>query len=134
MKITRRKFIASTSLLTLAVTANALPMETQKAKRVLVHHVFFWLKNPGSVEDQKKLVEGVKSLEKIETIRMIHVGIPASTEKRDVVDNSYGVSELMFFDDEAGQKTYQDHPIHQKFIKEYSHLWEKVIVYDAING
>jgi hypothetical protein len=129
----RRKFITSASLLTLGATANALPME-QKGKRILVHHVFFWLKNPGSAEDRDKLIAGVKSLEKIETIKMIHVGIPASTEKRDVVDNSYAVSELMFFDNEKDQKTYQDHPIHQKFIQEHSHLWEKVIVYDTINA
>jgi hypothetical protein len=50
-----------------------------------------------------------------------------------VVDNSYQASELMFFDDTAGQKTYQDHPIHQKFIKDCGHLWEKVIVYDSMD-
>lgn len=110
----------------------AFPMK--KDKNVLVHHVFFWLKNPDSKEDLAKLIAGVKSLSKIETIRMIHVGVPASTEKRDVVDNSYSVSELMFFDDEAGQKIYQDHAIHQKFIAECSPLWEKVVVYDVING
>ncbi|MBL7877685.1 MAG: Dabb family protein [Cyclobacteriaceae bacterium] len=130
-KSTRRKFLASVSLLTLAPALQALPMK--KDKNVLVHHVFFWLKNPDSKEDLAKLIAGVKSLSKIETIRMIHVGVPASTEKRDVVDNSYAVSELMFFDDEVGQKTYQDHPIHQKFIVDCSPLWEKVVVYDVIN-
>lgn len=130
-KSTRRKFLASVSLLTLAPALQALPMK--KDKKVLVHHVFFWLKNPDSKEDLAKLITGVKSLSKIETIRMIHVGVPASTEKRDVVDNSYAVSELMFFDDEVGQKTYQDHPIHQKFIADCSPLWEKVVVYDVIN-
>ena len=102
-------------------------------KNVLVHHVFFWLKNPGSKEDLAKLVAGVKSLAKIETIQYIHVGVPAGTEKRDVVDTSYSVSELMFFKDLAGQKTSQDHPLHVKFIEECSHLWERVVVYDTIN-
>ncbi len=132
-KQSRRTFIAQGTALAVAATfpftkTNAM----SKSNPPLVHHVFFWLKNPGSKEDQQKLVEGVKSLAKIETIRAIHVGIPASTEKRDVVDNSYGVSELMFFDDIAGQNVYQDHPIHKKFIAEYSHLWEKVIVYDSM--
>jgi len=130
-KNSRRKFIATASLLTLAPAFEALPMK--KEKQVLVHHVFFWLKNADSKEDLFKLVAGVKSLSKIETIRTIHVGVPASTEKRDVVDTSYSVSELMFFDDEAGQKIYQDHPIHQKFIADCSHLWDKVLVYDVIN-
>lgn len=132
-KQTRRTFLAGLSLLTLGLTAFTTPNKKKKmSKAPLVHHVFFWLKNPGSKDDLAKLIAGVKSLEKIETIRSIHVGVPASTEKRDVVDNSYSVSELMFFDDTAGQKTYQDHPIHQKFIADCSHLWERVVVYDTI--
>ena len=130
--ITRRRFLASTSLITLAGSASAIDM--QKEKKVLVHHVFFWLKNPQSTEDRDKLLKGVKSLSRIETIRTLHVGVPASTEKRDVVDNSYHVSELMFFDSVEDQKIYQDHPIHQKFIQEHSMLWEKVVVYDTIQA
>ena len=132
---TRRKFIATASILAVASTAFPNPFTKNKMKNPpLVHHVFFWLKNPASKEDLAKLLTGVKSLEKIETIRSIHVGVPASTEKRDVVDNSYSVSELMFFDDTAGQKIYQDHPIHQKFIAACSHLWERVVVYDTIEA
>lgn len=101
---------------------------------MVVHHVFFWLKNPSSTADRDKLIEGLKTLKKIETIRQLHIGVPASTEKRDVVDNSYSVSELMFFDDVAGQNTYQEHPIHKKFVENCSSLWEKVIVYDAISA
>jgi len=40
----------------------------------------------------------------------------------------------MFFDDARGEKIYQDHPIHQKFIEEHSHLWSKVVVYDSLEG
>jgi hypothetical protein len=132
----RRKFIATAVTLTAtAAAAAALPftdnMDT-KEKKQLAHHVFFWLKNPDSKEDLNKLIEGLKSLRKIETVRKLHIGVPASTEKRDVVDNSYQVSELMFFDDVAGQNVYQVHPLHKKFIDDYSHLWDKVVVYDSI--
>ncbi|MXV51873.1 Dabb family protein [Pedobacter sp. HMF7647] len=99
----------------------------------VIHHVLFWLKNPKSQADVDRLIAGLKTLEKIETIKKMHIGIPASTEKRDVVDNSYSVSELMFFDDLAGQKYYQDHPVHKEFINSCSHLWEKVVVYDMID-
>jgi hypothetical protein len=129
--IMRRKFLATAATLTAGTAASALPLQSTGEKKQLVHHVFFWLKNPDSVEDRDKLVEGVKTLSKIETIRRLHVGVLASTEKRDVVDTSWQVSELMFFDNEAGQKVYQDHPIHQEFIKNYGHLWAKVLVYDA---
>jgi hypothetical protein len=125
----RRNFLTSASLLTLGAAAKAVPMQTEKS--LIVHHVFFWLKNPKSTEDRDKLIEGVKTLEKIETIRTLHVGIPAKTEARKVVDASYGVTELIFFDDLAGQATYQDHPIHKQFIETYGHLWDKVVVYDS---
>jgi len=135
-KQTRRKFIVSTAALTAgAIAATAFPSTTMetKDKKQLAHHVFFWLKNPDSKEDLNKLIEGLKTLRKIETIRKFNIGVPASTEKRDVVDNSYAVSELMFFDDVAGQDVYQVHPIHKKFIEDCSHLWSKVIVYDSID-
>ena len=100
----------------------------------LVHHVFFWLKNPNSAEDLAALLAGIRTLGQIETVRAIHVGVPASTEKRDVVDNSYSASEILFFDDVAGQNAYQVHPLHQKFIETCSHLWARVVVYDAISA
>lgn len=134
-KQTRRKFIASSALITagVAVSANSLLTMETKDKKQLAHHVFFWLKNPGSKEDLAKLLEGLHTLKKIETIRLLHIGVPASTELRPVVDASYSASELMIFDDLEGQKIYQDHPIHQKFIADCSHLWEKVIVYDSMD-
>jgi hypothetical protein len=127
----RRKFISIATVLATGVTSCASVEPVKNEKMQLVHHVFFWLKNPASIPDRDKLIEGVRTLKEINTIRQLHIGIPASTEKRDVVDNSWHVSEIMFFDDEAGQQVYQDHPIHQAFIKNYSHLWDKVLVYDA---
>src|SRR5450432_3860057 len=125
----RRTFLTSASLLTLGAAATAVPM--QKEKSLVIHHVFFWLKNPKSTQDRDKLVEGVKTLEKIETVRSIHVGIPASTTPRKVVDASYAVTELIFFDDLSGQSTYQDHPVHKEFVETYGHLWDRVVVYDS---
>ncbi|MCF0072889.1 Dabb family protein [Dyadobacter sp. CY261] len=135
MNNTRRTFLAS-SVTIAAGTAAAIaaPMNVGKAKYPLVHHVFFWLKNPGSIADRDRIIEGLRTLRKIEAIKELRIGVVASTEKRDVVDNSWGVSELMFFEDLAGQASYQTHPIHQQFIKDCSHLWEKVIVYDAIDA
>ncbi|MDN3550072.1 Dabb family protein [Mucilaginibacter aquaedulcis] len=136
MKSSRRKFITTTATMAAStIAASAMPLNVQeKEEWPVIHHVFFWLKNPGSTEDRDKLVAGVKTLAKIETVKKLRVGVVASTEKRDVVDNSWAVSELMFFSDLAGQATYQTHPIHLEFIKNCSHLWEKVIVYDAVDA
>jgi hypothetical protein len=130
-KTNRRTFIGTAAILAAGTAASAAtPLTNMKKKYPVVHHVFFWLKNPASIEDRDKLVAGVKTLKKIPTIKELHVGVVAATEKRDVVDQSWGVSELMFFDDLAGQAAYQTHPIHLEFIKNCSHLWEKVVVYD----
>lgn len=131
----RRDFLTTTAIAGAALVAGdalAKPEKENPAMPKLLHHVFFWLKNADSKEDREKLIAGVKSLAAIETVRSIHVGVPASTEKRDVVDNSYHVSELLGFDDVAGQDAYQIHPLHQKFVEEHQHLWSKVVVYDAV--
>ena len=130
----RRKFIGAAAALAVGTVATSTASAMPQQRPPLVHHVFFWLKNPGSTADRDKLVEGVKTLAKIETVKELHVGILANTEKRDVVDTSWAVSELMFFNDVQGQATYQQHPVHLEFIKNYGHLWEKVIVYDAMQA
>jgi len=99
----------------------------------MIHHVFFWLKNPGSKADRDQLIAGLKTLGAIEVIQQLHIGVPASTEKRDVVDNSYDVSELMIFKSVEDQKRYQDHPLHLAFVRDCAHLWRKVVVYDSIS-
>ena len=134
-KTNRRKFIATAAAAAAGVAvAQAFPKAVLKNKFPIVHHALFWLKNPNSKEDLKKLIAGVKSLGKIEAIKELHVGVVAATEARDVVEQSWAVSEVMLFTDLEGQATYQNHPIHQEFIKTHSHLWDKVIVYDAVDA
>jgi hypothetical protein len=133
----RRKFLAgaaafgAAAAVPVSASAGASQQDKQELPK-LVHKVFFWLKNPDSEKDRNQLIAGLKTLKNIDTVRAIHIGVPASTEKRDVVDNSYQVSELLMFDDVEGQNAYQVHPIHQQFVKDYSHLWHKVVVYDSI--
>jgi hypothetical protein len=129
MSTSRRTFLAAAATVAATNAGATAPVNTHPR---LVHHVFFWLKNPESKEDLAHLLTGLRTLANIETVRATHFGVPASTEKRDVVDNSYSASEILFFDDLAGQKTYQDHPVHKQFVADCSHLWERVVVYDAI--
>lgn len=111
--------------------ATAAAPAKQAALPAVVHHVFFWLKNPKSKDDLAKLLAGLRTLGAIETVKAIHIGVPAETEQRGVVDASYSASEILFFDDVAGQNAYQVHPIHQKFVADCQHLWERVVVYDV---
>jgi hypothetical protein len=124
----RREFIATAS--GLAVAPGIIGHTNQQNSTQLIHHVFFWLKKPGSEPDRKQLIEGLKTLADIKEVKKLLIGTPAATELRGVVDNSYDVSELMFFDNIEGQNAYQVHPVHKAFVEKYSHLWEKVVVYD----
>ncbi len=99
---------------------------------MFIHHVYFWLNSPGSEEDRLKLIEGLKKLSNVRTIKKFYIGLPADTN-RDVIDRSYSVSWLLFFDDKAAQDSYQTDPIHLKFVEECSSLWKKVIVYDSVD-
>jgi hypothetical protein len=98
----------------------------------IIHHVFFWLNNPDSESDKQQLMEGLNTLGSIDEVNVLVVGTPASTIEREVVDNSFDVSELMIFESVEAQDAYQVHPIHTEFVENYSHLWERVVVYDLV--
>lgn len=128
--INRRNFVKNISMASVAA-ASVSTAEAKVAKDLFVHHVYFWLKNPSSEADKTKLLEGLNKLAKVPTIRMVHIGTPASTN-RSVIERGYAVSWLCFFDNLEEEEIYQKHPIHLKFVEDYSHLWEKVIVYDSV--
>lgn len=130
----RRDFLATGAIAGAALAAGDVQAKPAAAPGMprLLHHVFFWLNRPESAVDRDQLIAGIKSLAAIETVRLVRVGVPASTEKREVVDNSYHVAELLGFDDVAGQNAYQVHPLHKQFVEAHEHLWRKVVVYDAM--
>ena len=130
-KSTRRKFLSTAAALTAGTAATAMTLAPTSKKYGIAHQVYFWLKRAGSEEDRQQLIKGIKTLKNIETVREIHIGIVANTEKRSVIDSSWAVSELLYFDNVEGQAVYQTHAIHQEFAKNYSHLWDKVVVYDS---
>ena len=130
-KSTRRKFLSTAAALTAGTAATAMTLSPASKKYGIAHQVYFWLKRAGSEEDRQQLIKGIKTLKNIETVREIQIGIVANTEKRSVIDSSWAVSELLYFDNVEGQAVYQTHAIHQEFAKNYSHLWEKVVVYDS---
>jgi hypothetical protein len=99
----------------------------------LIHHVFFWLKEPGNQQARKQFEAALNKLLRVKTIRLSHVGVPASTEQRDVVDHTYTYSLMVVFDSREDQESYQIDPIHQAFVTENSHLWNKVVVYDSVD-
>jgi hypothetical protein len=125
-----RRFLGFTALT--AVIAKWIPnMEAKKVEKLFAHQVYFWLNNPTSEADKKMLIKGLKTLLKIKKIKAHHIGIPAGTH-REVVDSSYSVSWLIFFNSAKDQDVYQSDALHEKFVNEYKHLWSKVVVYDSV--
>jgi hypothetical protein len=99
-------------------------------ERFFAHNVYFWLKRPGNPEDRERLIEGLRKLSAVNTIRTFHIGSPAATD-RDVIERTYAVAWCTTFRDKADQDSYQTDPIHLAFVRDCSALWEKVLVYDS---
>ena len=97
---------------------------------MFVHHVFFWLKKDLSQEDIQLFVNGVKSLQPIEHIAASEIGKPASTD-RPVIERSYSYSLLLQFSNKESHDAYQVDPVHQAFVDNCAHLWEKVLIFDS---
>ena len=100
-------------------------------KENFIHHVYFWMYHPDNREEQNALLTGLQKLSTVPVIQAFHIGIAATTN-RDVIETSYSFSWLAVFNSLEDQDMYQTHPIHLEFIKDCSHLWNKVIVYDSI--
>jgi hypothetical protein len=101
-------------------------------KNTFIHHVYFWLKNAESNTDFAELIDGLKKLSAVKTIQSFHIGKPAGTN-REVIDTTYSISWMLLFNNKEDQDSYQVDPIHLKFVDECSHLWKKVVVYDAVS-
>ena len=131
----RRKFLQDSSMAAAAgmFTFSADNNTEKSAKNMFVHHVYFWLKNPGSKEDLKALIKGLEDLSKIDYIQMFHIGVPADTN-RDVIERTYAVSWLNVFKNKEDEERYQSDPVHLHFIDTCKHLWEKVVVYDSVDA
>ena len=79
------------------------------------------------------MIGGLEKLTKVKTIKMFHIGKPASTN-RDVIDTSYSISWMLVFENKEDQDSYQVDPIHLKFVEECKDLWQKVVVYDSVDA
>ena len=100
---------------------------------IFIHHVYFWLNEPGNEGHKKLLIEGLKKLSRVKTIQRYSIGVPANTS-RDVIDSSYSISWILIFNNAEDQDSYQTDPIHLQFVDECKHLWKRVQVYDTIDA
>lgn len=95
---------------------------------MIVHQVFFWLHHPE--KDTEAVMDGCRKIGSLSSARDYSVGVPAKTEKRDVIDDSYHIALIVYFDDVPAHDVYQEDPDHLQFIADHKAKWAKVQVYD----
>ena len=97
-----------------------------------VHVVYFWLNAPDNNADRASFEKALNTLlENSNYTKTNYVGTPPKAI-REVVDDSFTYCLIVTFESEEAQEAYQVEPAHLKFIEDAGHLWDKVVVYDAL--
>ena len=122
------------AMLALFSQANAQDNPTADFDRAFVHVVYFWLNNPDDAADRMAFENSLNTLlETSEYTKTNYVGTPPKAI-REVVDDSFSYCLIVTFESAEAQEAYQVEPAHLKFIEDAGHLWNKVVVYDAIGA
>ena len=132
----RRTFIGSSVMAMVASSSLAQGKEKVNSSETLksgliLHSVYFWLRKGLSEAEKKDFLNYFEVLRKIPQVKSLHYGVPAKTEKRDVVDHSYSYNLLLTFESLADIGIYGNHPEHIKGAKAYEKYWERVEVKDT---
>jgi Stress responsive A/B Barrel Domain len=98
-------------------------------ENMLIHTVYFWLKDGITPTEVATFETGVRSLLTIDSVVGGYVGKPADTVPRPIIDRSYSYGLVAIFDDLAGHDAYQVDPIHDAF-RSHASLWKRVQIYD----
>lgn len=97
---------------------------------MLVHSVYFWLREDLDDSAVEAFSQDVATLLDISTVRHGWIGRPAST-RRPVIDHSYSFALTVVFDDLAGHDAYQIDPLHLTFLERQRTAWSRVVIYDS---
>ncbi len=99
---------------------------------MLVHSVFFWLRDDIDEVKRQAFRNGLKSLRAIPVVRDMYLGVPADSPSRPVLVTDYDFGLTVIMEDMSGHDIYQEHPLHLEFLREFSGYWSRVQIYDAI--
>lgn len=98
---------------------------------MLVHNVFFWLRQDLDGAAITEFRTGLESLKTIKHAEAIYVGSPARVAERPVLDTSYDFCLTVILKDVAAHDAYQADETHQAFLAEHKEKFQQVKVYDA---
>lgn len=99
------------------------------------HTVFFWLDESLTDEQKASFEGGLRALFDIDVVVTGHFGTPAPTPAREgVTQNDFDYTLFLNFDSIEDHNTYQAHPEHEVFVKNFSPWFKTVRVYDTDLG
>ncbi len=97
-----------------------------------VHSVYIWLKNPDSSEDRAAFEASMeKFMARSLYAKTKFLGTPP-VATREIVDDTYTYNLIVTFGSAEDQDRYQTEKAHLDFIEESNHLWDKIVIYDAL--
>ncbi|NGM65598.1 Dabb family protein [Sphingobacterium sp. SGR-19] len=139
----RRNFLKSaavaglTGTLLTSCTSEPAVQQAEKASShlgsgIILHSVYFWLKEDISEEEEQDFLNFFEELRKVPGVQTLQYGKPAPTNPRPVVDNSFQYNLLVTFQNMEDINTYETHPKHTAAAEKYSKYWTKVEVRDTI--
>lgn len=135
MKITSLLLLLSSLLIGMmacqSTETNNQPGSAENTVGLLQHTVYFYLNDDVTPEEVEQFESGLEGLLEIEAIYKAEMGIPGSTDERDVTDHSFAFSIFTWFETLEDYRVYDEHPDHLEFINAYNHLWSEVKVYDS---
>lgn len=141
----RKKFLGSLALASVGATALTSCLSTESKTETTVnfagfssgfifHSVYFWLKDGISADEEKDFLKFFEILKKIPGVESCHIGKPAATNPRPVVDNSFSYHIMLTFASLEAITVYEKHPDHLAGVDQYSKYWVKVEVKDTVLG
>lgn len=98
----------------------------------IVHSVYFWLRDDLAEEEREDFLNFFEALKYVPGLASYHIGTPAATTDRDVVDNSFSYHWLTTFASLEDIALYENHPDHLDAVEKYSKYWIKVEVKDSV--
>lgn len=116
--------------LTITATQRSLAANAQGKPMLLVHNVFFSLKESNDA-NRKKLVAACDKYLSDHPGTVFYAAGTVSDLDRSVNDRDWDVGLHVIFKDRASHDAYQEAPQHLKFIAENKDGWAKVRVFDT---
>jgi hypothetical protein len=134
MSTDRRLFLKQSSLAFAScsmVKSLQLPVDAP-----FVHHVLFWLKDPGNKEHYSGVYKSLTEFKKVKGVRYLHVGASSISDmefEAQATDASFTFSYLTFFDSKKDKEDYLKDPLHVKFFNEFKDVISRVVIYDSLS-